>query len=338
VASVASTPKQSGAVSHHALYLTSLVFSHMVSHECGSDRVALGGMPPRALRGRDRPRPRFGLRLSLVAGSVRVFCRETRTVARAAFIASSHCKEESNHVVVPRLRWNGYRQATLDLHALSTSPQSRQFANSPAGHRALLRWLQGLGSVHVVCEASGGYERAVVLACSKRPLPSVSSIRARPVTLPGRKVGWPDRSAGCTSAGGVRSAPAASGTPVSSAASANWPSWCRAVSKCSSCAARAQPSGAHHASGRASPGAASCDRSGSAAGTTRRLDHGIGSSRAIAGAEDGATLCGGGRGRITAAVLLATMPELGALNRRQAAALVGWPRSIAIAALVVVTG
>lgn len=56
-------------------------------------------------------------------------------------------------------------KATLDLHALTTPrPQSRQFANDRLGHRALVRWLQKLGPVHVVCEATGGYERAVVAA------------------------------------------------------------------------------------------------------------------------------------------------------------------------------
>ena len=54
---------------------------------------------------------------------------------------------------------------TLDLHAASEPrSQFRQFPNHPKGHRALIRWLQGLGSVHVVGEATGGYERAVVAA------------------------------------------------------------------------------------------------------------------------------------------------------------------------------
>jgi hypothetical protein len=35
---------------------------------------------------------------------------------------------------------------TLDLHASTTShPQSRPFANSAAGHRALLQWLRRPG-------------------------------------------------------------------------------------------------------------------------------------------------------------------------------------------------
>ena len=35
-------------------------------------------------------------------------------------------------------------KATLDAYAL-TSQQARQFANDPAGHQALVAWLQGLG-------------------------------------------------------------------------------------------------------------------------------------------------------------------------------------------------
>jgi transposase len=48
-------------------------------------------------------------------------------------------------------------KATLDLYApILSQPRSRQFANNATGHRALVRWLQKLGRVHVVCEATGG--------------------------------------------------------------------------------------------------------------------------------------------------------------------------------------
>jgi transposase len=50
-------------------------------------------------------------------------------------------------------------KATLDAYALA-SRQARQFANDPAGHQALVAWLQGLGVEVAVFEASGGYERA----------------------------------------------------------------------------------------------------------------------------------------------------------------------------------
>ena len=56
-------------------------------------------------------------------------------------------------------------KATPDLHALTPPrPQARPFANSAVGHRRLVRWLHSLGPAHVVCEASGGYERPVVRA------------------------------------------------------------------------------------------------------------------------------------------------------------------------------
>ena len=50
-------------------------------------------------------------------------------------------------------------KATLDADALA-SRQARQFANDPAGHQALVAWLQELGVEVAVFEASGGYERA----------------------------------------------------------------------------------------------------------------------------------------------------------------------------------
>jgi transposase len=50
-------------------------------------------------------------------------------------------------------------KATLQLHL-----QSRQseFANSPAGLGQLLKQLQKVPEVHVICEATGGYEQALV--------------------------------------------------------------------------------------------------------------------------------------------------------------------------------
>ena len=83
-------------------------------------------------------------------------------------------------------------KATLDLQALSTPyPQSRQFANTPVGHRALVRWLRALGPTHVVCEASGGYERSVVSAL-QQAASAVSVVNPRQVRDFARdKVAWP---------------------------------------------------------------------------------------------------------------------------------------------------
>jgi hypothetical protein len=52
-------------------------------------------------------------------------------------------------------------KATLDLHAqCQPHPKTHQFPNDRTGHRALVAWLRKLGPVRVVCEATGGYERA----------------------------------------------------------------------------------------------------------------------------------------------------------------------------------
>ena len=56
----------------------------------------------------------------------------------------------------------------LDLHLQG---QNFTFKNQPAGHRQLVRGLRQLpGPLHVVAEASGGYEGAVVLALQEAGL------------------------------------------------------------------------------------------------------------------------------------------------------------------------
>ena len=59
-------------------------------------------------------------------------------------------------------------KATLQLHL-----QNRQhvFTNTAAGHRQLIKLLRAVPSAHVVCEATGGYERAVVAALHAALLP-----------------------------------------------------------------------------------------------------------------------------------------------------------------------
>ncbi len=54
-------------------------------------------------------------------------------------------------------------KATLDLFVPSqTQPQVRQFPNTPQGHTQLVAWLGPFGSVQVLCEATAGYERAIL--------------------------------------------------------------------------------------------------------------------------------------------------------------------------------
>lgn len=72
-------------------------------------------------------------------------------------------------------------KASLDLCALH--PQGKrcqQFANDPKGRRKLLAWVRAFGEVHVTCEASGGYERDIVLGLQQAKIP-VSRVNPRQV-------------------------------------------------------------------------------------------------------------------------------------------------------------
>jgi transposase len=63
----------------------------------------------------------------------------------------------------------GIDVAKLDLQ-VATAQQNRSYPNNPAGHRRLLAWLQTLGPVHVVLEATGGYERKLVAALQRHAI------------------------------------------------------------------------------------------------------------------------------------------------------------------------
>src|SRR5512136_390157 len=49
--------------------------------------------------------------------------------------------------------------------------QQRQFSNTPKGRYQLYAQLQKVSGVHVVCEATGGYERALVKVLQQRQIP-----------------------------------------------------------------------------------------------------------------------------------------------------------------------
>jgi transposase len=69
----------------------------------------------------------------------------------------------------------------LDLHMPGPSGRySKSFANDHRGHAALVRWSAGLPGLHIICEATGGYERAVVDALQLAQVP-VSVINPRQV-------------------------------------------------------------------------------------------------------------------------------------------------------------
>jgi transposase len=57
----------------------------------------------------------------------------------------------------------GVDVAKADL-AVATSTQNVRYLNTPQGHRQLIAWLRSLGTVRVVLEATGGYERPLVEA------------------------------------------------------------------------------------------------------------------------------------------------------------------------------
>ena len=59
-------------------------------------------------------------------------------------------------------------KASLQLHLQS---KSFDLPNSPEGHAQLLKRLAALPGVHVICEATGGYERAVVAALHAGQIP-----------------------------------------------------------------------------------------------------------------------------------------------------------------------
>src|ERR1017187_4871843 len=59
-------------------------------------------------------------------------------------------------------------KATLQLHLQG---QQSEFTNTPEGLDQLVAQLQTVANVHVVCEATGGYERALVKALHQEQIP-----------------------------------------------------------------------------------------------------------------------------------------------------------------------
>ncbi len=59
-------------------------------------------------------------------------------------------------------------KASLQLHLQS---KSYDLPNTPAGHAQLLKRLAAIPGLHVICEATGGYERAVVAALHTASVP-----------------------------------------------------------------------------------------------------------------------------------------------------------------------
>jgi transposase len=193
------------------------------------------------------------------------------------------------------------------------------------GHRALLRWLQGLGSVHVVCEASGGYERPVVLTLQQAAL-AVSVVnprQARDFARAQGRLAKTDRLDAAVLADYGRCLQPA----VSAAPSAAQRQLAELVSRRQQ--VQQLRSAEHNRLEHITHPAVRRQVQRHRLGLDRQLEQLDAWITELVRAEPAlahkvARLCAVvGVGRITAVVLLATMPELGALNRRQAAALVG---------------
>src|SRR5258705_2449872 len=59
-------------------------------------------------------------------------------------------------------------KATLQVHLCGAQIE---LGNTPAGHAQLHQKLQSIADAHVVCEATGGYEQALVQSLNKVQIP-----------------------------------------------------------------------------------------------------------------------------------------------------------------------
>ena len=58
--------------------------------------------------------------------------------------------------------------------------EKRRFANERIGHRELVKWVRELNApVQVICESSGGYERALVQALARAKISLMQANRVR---------------------------------------------------------------------------------------------------------------------------------------------------------------
>lgn len=81
-------------------------------------------------------------------------------------------------IIVPVYAGLDIAKATLQLHL---SGRLHDLANDPAGHTQLVQSLEAVPGAHLVCEATGGYERAVVAAlqAAGQPVSVVNPARTR---------------------------------------------------------------------------------------------------------------------------------------------------------------
>ena len=213
-------------------------------------------------------------------------------------------------------------KASLQLHLHS---KSYDLPNTPAGHAQLLKHLAASPGAHVICEATGGYERAVVAALHAAALP-VSVINPARVRQFARASGQLAKTdpidATVLTAFGQAFAPEATAarTQVEIKLAALVTRRAQLLELRVAEAQRADTCTDRALRKLFTPWLAQVEKQ-------------IAKIEALIEAllKEQATLAGRvqrlddimGVGRITAVTVLATMPELGQLNRRQAAALAG---------------
>jgi transposase len=213
-------------------------------------------------------------------------------------------------------------KASLQLHLQS---KSFDLPNTPSGHAQLLKRLAAIPGIHVVCEATGGYERAVVTAlhAARVPVSVLNPARVRQFARASGKLAKTDPiDAAMLSAFGQAFTPAPTeprtGVEIKMAALVT-----RRVQLLELRVAEAQR-------------AATCadlELRKLFTPWLAQMEKQISKVEALIEAllKTQAPLADQvqrlddimGVGRITAVMVLATMPELGQLNRRQAAALAG---------------
>jgi transposase len=213
-------------------------------------------------------------------------------------------------------------KASLQLHLQG---QSYDLPNTSSGHAQLLKHLAAVPGVHVICEATGGYERAVVAAlhAAAQPVSVLNPARVRQFARASGELAKTDPiDAAMLTAFGQAFAPEA--TPARSAAENKIAALVtrRAqllelrVAEAQRAAACADPT-----LGRLfKPWLLQVEKQ--IAKVEALIEKLLAEQTKLAGQVqrlDEIT----GVGRLTAVMVLATLPELGQLNRRQAAALAG---------------
>ena len=213
-------------------------------------------------------------------------------------------------------------KASLQLHLQS---QSYDLPNTPAGHTQLIKRLAAVPGVHLICEATGGYERAVVAAlhAAAVPVSVINPARVRQFARASGQLAKTDPiDAGVLAAFGRAFAPAVTParTPTENKMAALVARRAQLIElrvaetqRADTCADRALRQ-------LFTPWLAQVEKQ--ITKVEALLEALLAGQKKLA--EQVQRLADiTGVGRLTAVMVLATLPELGTLNRRQAAALAG---------------